>query len=126
MSNCFNKTADYWENVGIAFANILGLGTAIKNAFNLKTPADKIRDKISSLKEETTAFRNAANLQLWSGQEEFNSYLFRAISIGDNNLNESLILYRELLSEDISINKVYVFFLYIFFIIIFIFVFIRI
>jgi len=126
MSGCFNITADYWENVGIGIANIFGLGTAIKNAFNLKTPADKIRDQISSLEEETTAFRNAANLQLWSGQEEINSDLFRAISLGNNDLNESLMLYRELLSEDISINKVYIFFLYIFFIIIFIFVFIRI
>lgn len=125
MANCFNVGSDLGQNLGLGFLNFFGLGDAIKGLTGWKTPGDQVKDKISSLHEATDAFRNQANLELWKGQNEINTELFHAITLGNDDLNQSLQYYDELLSEDISINKVYIFFLYIFFILIYLFIMIR-
>lgn len=114
-----DNVKNWYTNMGFAFANLIGVGDAIKNATGYKTPYDDLNDQLSQINAETSDFRNRANIALFGELFNVDRKLFNAIVLGNSDLIATINYVDESLKEKISLNTYYIMFVYIFFLVIY-------
>jgi len=113
---------NYYENMGFAALNLIGLGDATKNVlglFGVKSPYDDLNDQLSQINAETSNFRNEANIALFGELINVDQKIFNAVVLGNSDLIATINYVDESLKEKISLNTYYIMFVYIFFLIIY-------
>jgi len=101
------QAANLAEGLGIAAANIFGLGGLI-GALGGKTGLDNLKDQVNQTTQEIQEFSNQASLAFATSQARFDTQIVQTFNSMREN-NSAMLNYNvEVLQDEISSNSIYI------------------
>jgi hypothetical protein len=101
------KAADLGENIGMAVANIFGIGGLVEGLGG-QTGLDKLKSQVSTLNQEIQDFSNNASEAFAKIQAHFDNDVVSALSTMRGNTKALMDFNTEILQDEITSNKIYI------------------
>lgn len=101
------QTANLFENLGMGFANMLGIGS-VATALGAETPQDKLNSSISKLHQDTQKLINNSTLVYSQRQNDISSSTLDLTKKQTEMLQEEINFTKDTILQKISYNDIYI------------------
>lgn len=101
------KTANFFENLGMGFANLLGIGS-VASALGAETPQDKLNGAISKLHQDTQNLINNSTLLYSQRQNDIDEDIFNLTKKQTEMLQEEINFTKDTILQKITYNDIYI------------------
>lgn len=96
-----------FENLGMGFANILGIGS-VASALGAQTPQDKLNSAISKLHKDTQNLINNSTLLYSQRQNDISEDILNLTKKQTEMLQEEINFTKETILQKITYNDIYI------------------
>jgi hypothetical protein len=101
------QTANFFENLGMGFANLLGIGS-VASALGAETPQDKLNGAISKLHQDTQNLINNSTLVYSQRQNDIDEDILNLTKKQTEMLQTEINFTKDTILRKITYNDIYI------------------